>query len=371
MKVLLCTPYLTGEGIVQGGIGVWANNILDYYKTIDSEVEIVPLSFDRRYDVSGKSTTIDRLFYGVRDYWRPIKSAMDYMSKEKVDALHLCTSAQLSLYKDLYVLKMAKKKGVKTAIHFHFGRIPELMQANNCEARMIKRVCKAADAVIVMDQRSQDALLAEGITNVHNLPNPLSMGIIEDVKKLKGTITRVENRVMYVGHIIPSKGITELVKACAQVDGIELHLIGTITDEYLKELQSIANTKNDGCWLKYRGKMPHDKVIAEMLAAGIFCLPSYTEGFPNVILESMACGCSIIATPVGAIPEMLQFGNREMGGLRVEVKNVDYIVQQLRVFLSDREIQDICRKNAIKRVNELYAVPIVWNQLNRIWNGLK
>ena len=368
MKILFCTPYLAGEGIVLSGIGVWANNILDYYKSLDSDVEVVPLSFDRRYNVSGKSSTLDRLIYGVRDYWRPIKSALDYMSNEKVDVLHLCSSAQLSLYKDLYVLKMAKKKGVKTAIHFHFGRIPELMKASNSEAKMIKRVCKAADTVIVMDQRSHDALRAEGFSNVHNLPNPLSMSIIEDVKKLKESITRIENRVMYVGHIIPSKGITELVTACAQVDGIELHLIGTITDEYLKELQNIASAKNNGTWLKYRGKMPHDEVIKEMLAAGVFCLPSYTEGFPNVILESMACGCSIIATPVGAIPEMLQFDNtHNMCGLKVDVKQVDCIKIQLDVIIHDKNLRDRYRIKATNRVNELYAVPVVWNQLQTIW----
>lgn len=185
---------------------------------------------------------------------------------------------------------------------------------------------------------------------------------------MKESITRIENRVMYVGHIIPSKGITELVTACAQVDGIELHLIGTITDEYLKELQNIASAKNNGTWLKYRGKMPHDEVIKEMLAAGVFCLPSYTEGFPNVILESMACGCSIIATPVGAIPEMLQFGNtHNKCGLKVDVKQVDCIKLQLDVILHDKNLRDRCRIKAINRVNELYAVPVVWNQLQSIW----
>lgn len=367
MKVLFCTPYLTGEGFTQGGIVVWANNILDYYKTTDSDVELVPLSFDRRYSVSDKSTTLDRIFYGLRDLWNPIKAAKKYMKENKVDVLHLCSSAQLSLYKDLYVLKMAKRMGVKTAIHFHFGRIPELMQANNREAKMIKRVCKAADTVIVMDQRSHDALLAEGFTNVHNLPNPLSMGIIEDVKKLEGTITRVENRVLYVGHIFSEKGISELVTACAEVDDIELHLIGTITDEYLKELQNIASIKNNGSWLKYRGKMPHNEVIAEMMAAGIFCLPSYTEGFPNVILESMASGCAIIATPVGAIPEMLKFGPRGFCGLKIDVKDSASLTRAIKAFKDDKDLANYCSQNAIKRVNELYAMPMVWKQFVEIW----
>lgn len=367
MKLLLCTPYLEKPGVVSGGIGMWAQNILNYYHSSKGDIQVIPVSYDRKYNVSETSTVFSRLMYGIRDYRSAIYETRKRLKRDDVDVLHLCTSAQLSLYKDLYVLRMARKKGVKTVIHFHFGRIPELMKANNQEAKMIMRVCKIADTVIVMDHKSQYALLSEGFTNVHNLPNPLSMEIIEDVKKLEGTITRVENRVLYVGHIIPSKGITELVKACAQMDGIELHLIGTISDEYLKELQGIANAKNNGCWLLYRGKMSHDIVICEMLAAGIFCLPSYTEGFPNVILESMACGCSIIATPVGAIPEMLQFGSRDMGGLKVAVRNVDHIVQQLRVFLSNIELRDKCRENAARRVNELYAVPVVWEQLCNIW----
>lgn len=370
MKVLLCTPYLSDEGIVLSGIGIWANNILDYYKTLDTDVKVVPVSFDRRYNVSSKSTTFDRIFYGLRDLWNPIRTVKKYIKKNQVDVLHLCSSAQLSLFKDLYVLKMAKRRGVRTAIHFHFGRIPEVMQANTYEAKMIKMVCKIADKVIVMDLKSYDTLCKAGFNNVCYLPNPLSAEIIEKIKALGDSIARIENRILYVGHIITTKGITELVKACYAVDGIELHLIGTVTEEYLHELTDIAKIRGDGSWLKYRGKMPHDKVIEEMSAAGIFCLPSYTEGFPNVILESMASGCSIIATSVGAIPEMLQFEKKEMCGLKVNVKDVDYIRLQIEALLSEHDLRDRCRMNAIQRVNEQYAVPVVWNQLESIWKEL-
>ena len=358
---------MTGENNVLSGIGIWANNILDYYKTLDSDISLIPLSFDRRYNVSAKSTTFDRFFYGLRDYWRPIRASKKLISE--VDVLHLCSSAQLSLYKDLYMLRMAKRHHVKTVIHFHFGRIPELMKSGSREAKMIRRVCEVADKVIVMDQRSHDALFSEGFSKVSYLPNPLSREIQEDVKSLKDTITRTENRILYVGHIIPSKGITELVRACCLIKGIELHLIGTVTKEYLNELENIAEVKENGTWFKYIGKMPHAGVIREMLAAGIFCLPSYTEGFPNVIIESMACGCSIIATPVGAIPEMLQFGKRDMCGLKVEVRDEDGLRLQLKALLSDIGLRSKCRENAIKRVNELYSVPIVWNQLECIWKS--
>ena len=42
-----------------------------------------------------------------------------------------------------------------------------------------------------------------------------------------------------------------------------------------------------------------------MRAADIFCLPSYTEGCPNVLVEALACGRPIVATNVGGIPELI------------------------------------------------------------------
>jgi teichuronic acid biosynthesis glycosyltransferase TuaC len=42
-----------------------------------------------------------------------------------------------------------------------------------------------------------------------------------------------------------------------------------------------------------------------MNASDVLCLPSESEGRPNVILEALACGCPIVATPVGGIPELV------------------------------------------------------------------
>lgn len=58
-----------------------------------------------------------------------------------------------------------------------------------------------------------------------------------------------------------------------------------------------------------------------MLKCTVFVLPTYTEGFPNVVLESMACGCPIVATSVGAIPEMLDGG----AGIVIEPRNVEQL----------------------------------------------
>lgn len=369
MKLLLCTPYLDIPGVISGGIGMWARNILNYYHTIDSDICVAPVSYDRKYNVSETSTVFSRFVFGIRDYLSSILETRKQLKNKDIDVLHLCTSAQLSLYKDLFVLRMAKRHGAKATIHFHFGRIPELIQKKNWEYRILMKVCKTADHIIVIDQKSYDSLVNVGFKNVSYLPNPLSLSIMQTVDGLKGKVTKTPNKLVFVGHVIRTKGVIELVEACKAFDGIELHVIGNGDSQVIEEMKSIASEKDNGEWLKIRGAMPHDEVLREMMSASAFVFPSYTEGFPNVILEAMACGCPIVTTTVGAIPEMLDIEHGFNYGICVEPQNTQAFADGLKQMLSDSAYASACAERAEKRVNEMYAVPVVWEQLSNIWRN--
>ena len=126
----------------------------------------------------------------------------------------------------------------------------------------------------------------------------------------------------------------------------------------------------DGDWLVFEGEVDHQVVIQEMLSSGIFILPSYTEGFPNVILESMACGCAIVATSVGAIPEMLDITSSAPCGLCCDPKDVEGLRRNIKFFLDHPTEAHQYAGRAEKRVNEMYAVPKVWEQLVEIWKDV-
>lgn len=370
MKILLCTPFKQDKNLVSGGINVWGNNIIQYYSELDSDVILEPISYDRRFNVKENTSYLVRFLSGVKDYWRSIKETKEKIDNDCYDILHLCSSAQLSLIKDYYVLRYAKEHGLKTVIHLHFGRIPELFEINNWETFLLKKVIIVAERVIVMDKKSYDSLRKRGFNNVSYLPNPLSPYIIDEIERNEGTISRLYNKIVYVGHVIPSKGVYELVNACGEIQDIEVHLIGTIEEDVKADLVKIAKGKSNSNYLKIRGAMSYNNVILELLSAGIFALPSYTEGFPNVILEAMACGCPIVATDVGAIPEMLNVSEGNNYGICVKAKDEKSLKDAIKSFLGDHTYAENCGKNAQLRVRNLYSMPSVWKQLNNIWINL-
>lgn len=369
MKVLLCTPYLQDSGVVSGGINVWGNNIWSYYNQIVTDISLDIVSFDRIFNVQEDSNILQRVFWGMRDYYHSIKETKKRLKNEDpYDVLHLCSSAQLGLIKDYVVIREAHNHGVKVVLHLHFGRIPEVFDTNTIENRLLKRILKITDSIVVMDLQSFKTLKDHGYKNVNYLPNPLSLEIVQQIEEHKNNAKCNPAKILYVGHVIPSKGVFELVNACAGIDNIELHVVGSITKDNRISLEEVAKQKGLSKWIKIRGGIPHIDVIQEMLSCGVFVLPSYTEGFPNVILEAMACACPIVATDVGAIPEMLNVNESNCCGICVKPKDIDGLRNAIERMLTDKVFSCQCKANAQARVNELYIMPKVWEKLVGIWN---
>lgn len=359
IKVLLASP----KGKISGGISRWTNHVLRYYSSIiEKPCELKHFDISRSAYVSG---FFRRLFLAIKDYIRIVKKFKSEIRENRYDILHLTSSASWGLIRDLYFVKIAKRRGIKTIVHFRFGRIPQLYNKNNWEWKLVSMVTQRADRVILIDNSSYLTMKGAGFNNIELLPNPLSENTTSIISEID--TNRHTGCVLFAGHCTRNKGVYELVEACKEIPNINLRLVGIIQNNIKKELVSISD---DASWLKIVGDIDYKQVITEMLKCEIFVLPTYTEGFPNVILEAMACGCPIIATPVGAIPEMLDTEGDNPCGICVPVKDVEALHNAIIYLLGNPIEAKTMGENARRRVSEMYLMPIVWEKMVRIWMSL-
>lgn len=113
--------------------------------------------------------------------------------------------------------------------------------------------------------------------------------------------------IVYVGRLIEAKGLRELILATDELrksrPETRLVIIGEGT--FKEQLKTMIQDRNLTAHVQLAGGLlPH--VIAKWLnAANLLTLPSWSEGYPNVLVEALACGCPVVATTVGGIPEIV------------------------------------------------------------------
>jgi len=363
-KVISIAP-LSG---VTGGIQKWAKNIVSYSQSLqNNDVELITFDFSRKRSGQMAENMMIRVLSFLIDYWRLTIHAAKCIKETDADIVHISTPSGVLLLKDLYLIHQAHKYGKKAYVHFHFGRIPDLFKHGGWELRLLKRVLHQANHVVVMDRFSFETLKKHGFDNVTNIPNPLSPETLLLANKYK--TEKKSGTILFAGHVIPTKGVEELILSTKNITGITVKIIGAVSDIYKEHLIQLAGNGHEN-WLQISGEASYDATIQEMCRCDLFVLPTYTEGFPNVILESMATGCCIIASKVGAIPEMLGVNNLEItkqAGLCIEPRDVTQLEEAIREILSNHVVAEQLRQNAINRVLSEYEISIVWNKLIDLW----
>lgn len=339
MRILLVSPLPPPTG----GITTWTSEYLKEMCARDYEVSIVNSSvIGNRISVNSRINYFDELKRIIH-----IRSGIKKVIKTgAVDVIHYNASCfTAGLLRDALVLRGIKKQvpivyqchcNLETNIHSRLATF------------LFKLVLKSVNRVLVLNKLSQE-FACQLYPSVEKVPNFISDAIIKDKE-----CTADFKNIIFVGRVDERKGIAELLAAFKEKPALNLHIVGPDSSGYLKDVCESNIIKH--------GELSHDKTIEIMRDMDALILPSYSEGFPLVILEAMAVGLPVIATDVGSVKEMIE----DKGGVLIRPRQVGDIVEAIKS-IYPIEVRTKMSKFNIRKVKECYTCSCVLNRLVEIY----
>lgn len=136
---------------------------------------------------------------------------------------------------------------------------------------------------------------------------------------------------VYVGRFVEAKGMRELVSAFTRLarDDAKLRLALVGDGVMREELSALVRDSGYADRVHMPGGLPPEQVAQWIAAADLLTLPSWSEGYPNVVVEALACGRPVVATDVGGTHEIVNANN----GLLIAPRDAQVLADALRAAL--------------------------------------
>lgn len=272
-----------------------------------------------------------------------------------------------SLLRDPWFMRYAWKKGRKMVVHVHGGLFLTAPHIPGYLMRIMKWVFGQDLPFIVLSDMEKDILTQRfGAKNVVSLPNCVDLSDAAAFEKEQ--VIHDESkplRIGYLGRIEPNKGMTELLVACQRLKKekypFKLVIAGKeqTEGEYLPQFDQWL-----GDSFEYVGLVSGQTKCDFLRSLDAFVLPTYFEGLPMSLLESMSYGKAPIVTPVGSIPQVVRDGEN---GIFVKDHDVDSIVVAIKRLSDDRALLRKLGEEARKTIFSQFSPKKYIEKLNDIY----
>ncbi len=131
---------------------------------------------------------------------------------------------------------------------------------------------------------------------------------IEDMSVQKQNNKKEVLEILTIGSLIPRKGIKDIINALKHISetdsNFSLSIIGDGVEE--NNLKQLVQTSGLSEKVKFLGNISPQDIPHYFAKADVFILASYSEGRPNVVLESFAAGVPVIATQIDGVIEIVE-----------------------------------------------------------------
>ena len=347
MKVVLLAPTPPPAG----GMASWTKQIL--YSPLKNgwQIELIDTKVIGGREVYGTGsrrkiqTELKRCFSIWSRLSKKIKDDEVAVVHSNIPSLPL---SMLREYVCAFLTKMHKKKFI---IHFHCT-VPNTTRGKFTHL-LLKRLCNKSDCIIALNEQTRLYLMNITRTNVRVIPNFIEERQVASSRIVSDSV----RRVLYVGGVIKSKGVLQIIEVAKYFPQIEFRFVGRVDEEILRSVAD-SGTSN----LVFMGEKSADEVASELGSADVFMFLSHFpgEGFSVALTEAMAAGLPCIVTDWAANGDMIDDG---AGGFVIPVDDVQAAIEAMkkiqaaetRAAQSEHNIKKVKRCYVASRVKAMYV----------------
>jgi len=259
----------------------------------------------------------------------------------------------------------------------------DILRIRNSKLSYLKYKClKMADSFIAINSEIVQELTSLGVnkSKIHFISNGVDadrfIPITSNGKKvLKKKQLSLPNKkiISFSGRLVWHKGLDVLLWAWKDVlrefpQGAHLIFLGTGSlqkDSCEQELKKFVQNHNLSLNVSFQGNVSN---IEEYLqATDIYVFPSRKEGFPNALLEAMACGLPTIVTRIGGVLDIVK---DKFNGILVDVDEPKQIAEAIIFLMRNTEYAIRLGVNARTFVEKNYSLDIITEKYIKFFDSL-
>ena len=354
MKVIINSPSLNPDENISG---------------ISSTVQFIILNNKKRdyihFEVGRRDAESSQIYPRIKRILRNKKEYKKLILSHKRATIHynipLMTGAIL---RDYLLIREAHKAGNPIIIHIHGGKYLKERNRPFYVKWLLKKIFSWAQSIITLSEEESKILSTDFyLKNIHSLPNCIDTK--EAQKHNSNNCDKKCLNILYIGRIEVNKGIEYIYESLKTVKekGFDfvLHFAGKeeTKGEYIPRFTETFKEQ-----FIYHGLVSGKKKCDLLKESDIFLLPSFFEGLPISLLETMSYGCVPVITPVGSIPTIVK--DRE-NGLFINIKDAEDTAAKLEELLSNKallnKLSSLAKETIIEHFNEKTYI----DRLNNIY----
>lgn len=282
----------------------------------------------------------------------------------RYDLVHLHIAERGSFYRKALLVRLCRRLHVPVVLHHHGAEFEDFYaKLDEKKKAYVKQVFEAASVNLVLSEFLRGQLLekapAARVTVLHNA-----------VEAPPEREYRLEaRRIVMLGRQGWRKGSFDLLEAAARADGqlpedVKLWMCG---DGDVDAVKQKAEELGVAHRLAHAGWVDGGEKAACLAEAMVHVLPSYREGLPMSILETMGRGIPNISTRIASIPEVIRDGET---GFLMEPGDVDRLSALLVRLAGDWGLRDRLSREGHRLVAEGFSLSQNIRQLEGIYERL-